>query len=359
MASGVRVPLPVSATLNIGQRVEVLVVQGHNGIELSVAPPMTPAAQSPQSGVSALIVRLLESLNAMTASNAASAANVIPSNIPLPEAGVRALLALFVSRGNLGADLATIAALVQQAVAAGVLVPQVAEEFLRQLRHTLGDDEKSLLETVKNAGQMSKRSVEAILASLLGGEESVEEFVKQANDILIKLGALNKNQDFLDFLEARGLRSVFQDAFHRFFERVSASHLQNLRALDLPYHFIELPMTGEGPIRSAQIHIFGEGGGTGRDEDSANATVILDVSTAILGDLWIRVAVTESSCVCHFRAEASQLVDVISSASKELVESLGRLGYDDVSVTASLWKGDRFEAIGEELGRRSGIDMQI
>lgn len=173
-----------------------------------------------------------------------------------------------------------------------------------------------------------------------------------------QLGRLRRNGPFVEFLRQTGQQTNFDQAAHRVLDRSSGTQLQNLRGLDLPYQFLEIPFPPHAPIRNAQVHIFGEGRGRQQKYDPQNTAVAIDLTTTRLGDLWISLAIHQGVCRCWIRARTSEVVRAVETHASDLADRLSGLGYPGTRVRASLWNGDRLSEVVSLVAQFKEVDFQ-
>lgn len=337
---------------------------------LPQSPPQTPTVDAPPSiataetarneSLQALVRAALESL--ATAGNRVSmppeaATPLVPSPAPLDAAVVRSLMALFATRGALGEDLTVLLTMMNEAAAAGVAPIPPALEKLLLTEDVFRTSEQELRQTFATVLRRAATPAEARLA-LVPAEDAAEVLLEHLReDLPTQLAQLRQNPALSRFLEARGQLRAFHDVVGRVIDRIAAGHLQNLRALDHTYLFMELAFPADSPIRFGQVHMIGEEGGTGRRFDPRHATVVLDLSTTRLGDLWIRLTVAANQCSCTFLTTESEAVAAIAGESPSLVEALNAAGYPNARVHVALWDGDRFRETVALMRRFAGINV--
>lgn len=368
-----RVPLEPGGGLLPNQRVFAELLQTAEGLRLRITPQASgraaPAPQSPPSGnpppapaaaaapapsgVAAVLVRVLDELNALRSVDAA--ARLVPRDMPPSPAGVRSLLSLFLSRGDLGRQVDGLAALLRQAMGAGALSQRTMADLpvvAQQLTGLTPDNAETVL---KSWSRASRLPLEARLAAAVreGGLHPLMEEVHR--DVRNFVERLRNDPVFQRFLQSRGDVAVFERFADGIGERLTGSHLQNMRGLEHGYQFFEVPFVGEGPIRHAQIHVFGDGGGRHAFEDS-KASIALDVSTAHLGDLWVTISVHPPRCQCEFRATSTEAAELIEAHGPELETRLREVVGEAV-VRVSLWDGDRLDQVSKLMHRFAGLDM--
>ncbi|MCL4694613.1 MAG: hypothetical protein KJ060_19140, partial [Candidatus Hydrogenedentes bacterium] len=105
-------------------------------------------------------------------------------------------------------------------------------------------------------------------------------------------------------------------------------------------------------------HIFGEGGGKGKAFDPNNSTVVIDLATTNLGDLWISLNMTRGACQCWIRATDVDVVRAVEETAGELVGRLEASGYPGAKVHATLWDGNRIKEAANLLRRFEGISLE-
>ena len=201
------------------------------------------------------------------------------------------------------------------------------------------------------------KSTEARLAQHAKSPSASATTPSLSADLRARLSSLKNDQAFQKFLVATGRIGDFEGHIEHALDRMTGAHLQNARALEHPYLFLELPMAPGGLVESAQLHIFEDGGHDGHEGARAPETVVMDLETTHLGPLWISVRTAGPICRCEFRAMTAEAVEAITESSGELVRGLESAGYGRAHVEASLWKGDRLSAVVELMRRFAGIDV--
>jgi len=351
--AGQRIPIPSSSSFQPGQTAFVRIVETQTGVQLLVTPQPAPPSEGTvqDSALAGVLARILETLHSTLP--AQSAAQLVPAALPANEPALRSLMALFTSRGSTADDLRSLAALISRAAAEGALPPATAQEFAAWVAQ-LGTFEPMRLASavewvLRNAGY----HLEAQLAQAAESDELDDLAPKFQRSVRAQLAALIRNPTLLKYLETHGNLRRFHEAAERVLDRFSAAQFQNLRALELPYFFAEIPFPQGGPIRHGQLHVFG--GESRRGFDPRNATVVLDLSTSRLGSLWISLQAAAGTCTCWFRATESAAVEVIEAHSDDLVKALGDAGYPRSQVRVMLWDGDRLAAAAALMRRFSSF----
>jgi hypothetical protein len=309
-----------------------------------------------------MVVRVLESLQSLD--RTAPAVQVVtPGRLPLTEQAVRQIVGLFVSRGSLGEDLALVRGMMRQAAADGILSTSRAIEvdrFFSGLMQTTEDGFDSLIERLFGRTATGTESRLAHLASMADGMTArLPEAL--ADDLRAFLSRLASDESLLEHLDGRGQRGAFNKAVGQILDRLSGINLQNLRGLAQTYHFLEIPFAPGAPVQFAQVHFFGEGGPGQHAMADDNATVVLDLSTSRLGDLWVSMTLMPAGearrCMCTFRATSSSAAAVLQEHAPELQAAFNDIGYPGSQVRVTLWDGDRLRETASLMARFAGLDM--
>lgn len=349
---GVRVPLDAATGLAAGQRVSVEVAKGEGGslrLRIMPEPASAPAARA----VSNLVADTLRSLG--LSDPRGDAARAVPAVLANKPGALRSLFSLFAARAPAGRDLEFLVALLQEAARAGALPTARAEEFAARVGQFLVRDEGDIAKVLRRVGRESGRSAEARLAGMLraGGEEGARALTSELSGIL---GRLREDEGLVEFLRTTDRLEAFREAADGFLDKLAARDTQNLRSRDLPYLFVELPFSAEAPIRHACVHFWGRDGGKGIDAHHAEAA--LDLSTTVLGDLWVTVTLAGKTCRCTFRVARPESVEILAAAGSELEEMLKSSGHSGAEVRVLPWDGDRFRETVSLMGRLAGVDLQ-
>jgi hypothetical protein len=102
----------------------------------------------------------------------------------------------------------------------------------------------------------------------------------------------------------------------------------------------------------------GEGGGKAQRFDAANATVVIDLSTSALGELWITLSAVHGVCSCWIRARDVDAMTALQEMQGELADRLSRAGYPNASVQTALWDGDRVRELATMMRRFKGLNIE-
>ncbi|MCC6694165.1 MAG: hypothetical protein IT365_00915 [Candidatus Hydrogenedentes bacterium] len=286
------------------------------------------------------------------------AVHLLPKALPRTEHAIRLILSMHFSRGAVGKDLAVVASMLGQAADAGVLSEAEFSTLSSVVRMAGAAPEDDLELLVRRAVSQSGRSLESRLATAIAAG-NVEAFLEELKgDLVVQLSRLRANEHLASHLRKTGRFADFQSAIERTLERLSGGQLQNLRAFELPYYFLELPLDPQSPITHAQIHFFGEENERGREFNKENATVVFDLSTTRLGDLWISMGPVQGICHCWIRATDAEVVRLVDDTATELAQRLESCGYAGAQVHATLWDGNRLRETANLMRRFEGISLQ-
>ncbi len=286
------------------------------------------------------------------------AVHLLPRDLPRSEQAIRQVLTLYLHRGATGIDLQHIATVVRQAVDAGVLTERDASAVAAFLRLAASDADVDSAPLLQRLADHAGKPLEARLASAIAAGK-LDVFLGELDqDIAVQLQRLRSDDALTSFLRRSGRLADFEHAVDRTIDRFAAGHLQNLRSAEMPYHFFEVPFDPNAQIGQAQIHIFGEGGGKGRRFDPANSTIVLDLSTTNLGDLWISLNMVHGACQCWIRATDVNVVRAVEESSAGLASRLEGCGYPGATVHATLWDGDRLQETANLMRRFEGISLE-
>ncbi len=353
LVAGQHVPLPSGAAWLPGQPVTVEVAASQQGLQLQLTPQASPQAAS-LPPTDSIIAAVLESLGG--AINAAASSELLPPELAQSANGIRALLGQFVQNEGLGGRLQQVAIIVEQAVAAGVLSASDAEAFAL----LSGDQAKpsAFLPVLRQLSNAGGHALEARIATALAAGNLDDIVDSLRTDVRGNLARLRNTPAFQEWLRSTGQAKSFNTAAERLVERLSGMHLQNLRGIEHPYAFLELPIDPQSGMHRAQIHLFNEGKGRGRSFENKTTLVAFDLSTSHLGDLWITLQILHHRCVCRLRATSQPAVEALSNAADELIEHLDQVGHPGAHVEATLWDGDRLRETAALMRRFSGINVQ-
>ena len=358
VVAGARVPLPKDTNFAPGQRVHVEVIETGKGLQLRLTPSPAEEGAQPRPASAALetiVAHVLETLG--VPNQPETPTQVLPRALPQTDAAIRSVLSLFTRQATTGDDLQTIALVVSQAAANGTLPADVAGEAAALIARLVPRGSGDFQAVLRQWGR-APRAVEAEIAQAIstGRLESLTGTLRA--DLRAVLSQLRANEGLASHLQAKGQLNTFQSAVDRALDRISSGQLQNLRSLEQPYIFFEVPFPPGAPLREARVHVFHEGRGTKHGAEGRNASVTLDLSTTKLGDLWITLQLTDGHCGCRVAATSETTVEAIEAAREELVNAIEGAGYARATVHVDLWDGDRLRETAHLMRRFSGIDVR-
>ena len=328
--------------------------------ETVVSAPRTPIAVPVPAEVAPelpeVLTQVLKSFAQLDAVR--EAVHLLPQALPRTEHAIRLLLSMHFNRGTVGKDLASVASLLTQAVDAGVMSDAEASTVASILRFVGAVPEDDLESLVRRTVSQTGRSLESRLATAVAAG-NVEAFLDEIEgDLVVQLNRLRADENLATYLRRSGRYADFQSGIERILDRFSGGQLQNLRSLEHPYYFLELPSDPQSPLKHAQVHFFGEGQGRGREFSTENTTVVFDLSTTRLGDLWISISPVQGICHCWIRATDADVVRMVDETAAELAQRLETCGYLGAQVHATLWDGNRLREAANLMRRFEGISLQ-
>ncbi|HPV38941.1 MAG TPA: hypothetical protein PK729_17065 [Candidatus Hydrogenedentes bacterium] len=354
---GTRVAVGDLPQLQPGQVVSGEVLRVDSGLQIRLVPQ--PAAAVGRSGpapsLSQVVASVLDSLSALGA--AEDAAHVLHQSMPASEGAVRNVLSLFLSDAQTGADLQTLASAMNDAARAGALPQQAADNFsllVNTLVFAGGRELGAILQAWRRAG----RTVEGRLALAMQSGRLDEVLTEADDDLRALLMRVRREETFGRFLRGAGRLRGFQDAAARVLDRLTGAALQNLRGLEVPYVYLDIPTLGQTGVHRLHVHFLGEQRGGGRRLDPRNCTVAMDLSLSRLGDLWIVLKMTDGRCACLVRATEPEALETLRGEQEGFVEALAASGFDAAHVRFGLWPGDRLHEVGELIRQRARMDMR-
>lgn len=215
--AGVNIPLPAAAALAAGTPVEITVTTGDSGLQVKVKSESTSSPTLRAEGVRGLIGNVLQTLGATAIQNVDAATGILPAGGRLSELTVRMLLGLFLSRGQSGKDLATIAIHIRSAVTAGAFSPELANAVLSLLNDTSASDDRQFRSALEKAIQRTRSSIEARIAATLTRGDSGPSITLQG-DLRAQLLHLRENEALVKFLAGKGALTAFREAVDRSIE---------------------------------------------------------------------------------------------------------------------------------------------
>ncbi len=360
--AGKKLSLPESVPLEPGQRVRVEVARTQPEVVLHITPRPRQLLDAPQKTpdlLFELLPRLLRQLGGTLPPQGSK--GHAPAALGSKALAVHELLSLLMGRGGAGSSLEAVTSILRQAQAAGASLAPGTRELAKLLSELLTLKIRDLPALLQKLADDARASTEARVARSLRSGHGRELAADLKEDLKAQLSRLLGDRALTKFAESVGKRGAFDAAIKALVSRLSARDLQNLRALEHPYLFFEVPFGPKAPLRRALVHFFGESRrrrGRDRDIDFRNASVVLDLSTSKLGDIWVTLEAHGGRCRCRFRAERRETLAIIQEASPSLSSALKAAGYEDAIVETSEWRGDRLSETARWMRTLSGIDQR-
>jgi len=369
----IQIPLDIASGLAAGQRVLVDVQAQAGGLQLTVrgqiftgpesGPPHTaapqgavPQATNPQ-GAAALAAVLDTIVQAAGRPElAARLAALLPRQTPASEATLRALISTLLSERGAGQDVQQLQQFVARASGEGILTPDTGRALSPWLALTALADSAAWHDLLRRA--RSERHAASQLARTVLGKHGASTFPDLKNALNSVAQRLLENPAFQSWLRENGQAEAFRALAERTLERATGGDAQNLRALNQPYQFLELPISAEHGFFRLQAHFFSEGGGGKDGQNDLEHRTVLDVETTRLGPVWIDIRSRLRACACNFRMATAELAAAVEAGADELEEALRALGYRQVRVTVSPWDGDRESALIALLAPFQPLDLE-
>ena len=358
--AGARIPIPKSAgTFKAGQRVVVTLVNSGQAPVLRVAPQpivQQPAPPSPQAPL-ALLSAVLESLGALSQKNLAAAATIVPTNVALSEQALRALMTLFVARPGAGRALATLSALLETALAAGAVPSEAVQTVERLAAGMKATDARAFRKALSTVKAATGKAAETRLAQFVrSGTESDPETVLRGS-LYAELSRLSADRKLAGFLKSTGQFAAFESAMDGLLEQLRGGDVHRMRAAEIPYQFIDLPLNPQSGFDRVHLHFFGDGKKDKENGAPSTYLVVFDLSLSRLGDMSIALRTTPKTCSCRIQTSSPAAAAAINEHAQELSKALADAGYPETVVEAAVWEGDRFDAVGDLFRSASGLDI--
>ena len=360
--NGTRIPLPNTVTWPPGQVVDVRVARRGASTELRLSPqpetgPPQPVSKSPS--VEQTIRALLNEQGTRPSVNLVRLLSAAGGQIPMTADTIGALVRLFAGRTRTAGDQSRLNRIVEELVAAGFFTGDDGELIARTLETFSVRTAATLVSMLKRMRARAGKPVEAQLAKVVQGEQSIEAALRNPDRIAQTLRNILQQEEVVRFLRENGHWEEFRTATDRVLDRMVATHLQNTAGLEQPYVFVDLPFALEGFIDSAHIHFWieeGDGKSTDPEED---AVVALDLRMTRLGDLWISLRIHQDHCSCRVLATSEEIVEALRAASGELERILNGLGFSGAGVEVGYWDGDRIRETADFMRPLSKLDLTV
>ncbi len=321
----------------------------------TVSPGGTPAQAPPQP--SPELVAVLRLLGALSLAN--HMAYLVPQHLPQSEDALRQLAGLFLFQGTTGADLETILNAIAEAAGTGAIPAALAAQAHDVLGGVMlwagADIERALRHLARYGSRGLERK--AAMATASGKLDALLDAA--AKDVATFLLRLRAQTGLAGYLRRGGIERRFQEAVDRVINRLDAVQLQNLHSLDGPYLFLEAPVPWDGLFQRVHLHLFGDEAQQGQQFVSKNgATVVLDLATTRLGDMWIVLSLNADSCMCRFRVAKPETARAIEEEVAVLRAGLAAVGYPGSHVSVTVWDGDRLREAAGLMQRFRGFEVE-
>lgn len=354
IVAGLKLPLDADSGLQAGQRVHVQ-VQAHGKhlqLTLQAAPP--PEGKVGRTGgQAALLQAVLQQVGHPELEPPLAA--LLPRQAPQSAEAIQALVtSLLVERGT-GRDLQQLQQLLSQATQQGVLSPDSGAVLSPWLSLTALADAKDWYDLLRRA--RSERNAAARLAQVIRGEAPMGALATLKESLASITRQLLNDHVFQTWLRSQGLEEPFRALTERSAERALGSDVQNLRALDQSYQFMELPLGEEQGFRRLQLHLFSEEASKHAASHHPLHRTVLDLELSRLGPMWIDLRAQGTQCSANFQVMTATLADQLNQSADELREGLAEVGFPHAKLSARPWDGDREAALLALLSPYQGLDL--
>lgn len=279
--------------------------------------------------------------------------------IPMTADTIGALVRLFTGRLRMAGDASRLTRMVGELVAAGIIDSEDGEIMARTLETFSLRAASTLVSALKRMRVRAGKPVEAELAKVVQGEQTIEAALRNSDQIAQTLRSIRHNEEAVRFLRESGRWEEFRTASDQVLDRLMATQLQNTAGLEHPYVFLDLPFAMEGFLDFAHIHFWIEGGKGKSTDDEEDATVVLDLSMTRLGDLWISLRIHQDRCTCRVLATSDEIVETLRAVSGELEQLLSGIGFSGTEVEVGYWDGDRIRETADFMRPLSRLDLTI
>ncbi len=351
-----QIPLDDGTGLLPGQRVTFQLTTTASGPQLTITPELA-AGSSPgataQPNLGRVLAPILESLGKLEL--APRIHGMIPRHAPATLSSLQPLLTVLLSERAPGADLDQFSQIIASAANQSGLGQGAVQAIAQWLGLVPATDSAAWHALVlrSRAEQIATARIAAALKA--GGDQKGLASLKETPGSLAD--RLLSDPAFLQSLKDDGEVETFKALAQRIQERATGAELQNLRGLDQSYQFIELPVRERDGFHRAQIHTFQERSG-GREAGGAVSRTVLDLDTTQLGPLWVALQSAGNQCGCHFRVEDPEVLALLEGEAPALEAALSEAGFAKATVTATLWDGNRDEALITLLAPYQKLDLE-
>lgn len=290
--------------------------------------------------------------SATAAPATASLTQQIP--VPPPLNGTPAaaqVQALITQSQSLGAGIAALQASIAAPAVVAAIPADIGAALAAVFAPLLRPSSDEFSSVMKRWVQRLATTPEAALAKASGSGGAVPDTPSSVLQLLRNDPALRQ------VLAERGELRAFDAMADRLLERLNGGHLQQLRSIDQPYWFSEFPFDPESGIERALVHFFADESGSGDEEESRSASVVLDLSLTRMGDVWVKLVILSGQCTCHLSVTDEDVLALVREFEADLVDGLTSTGAQHVSVHADLWDGNRIDRSRTILSAMDGMDV--
>lgn len=348
-----QIPLDGSTALDAGQRVVVQVQRQGDSLQLTIRPQSAPHLPAPPD-LATLLEPLLQQLG--RADSATRLPALFPRRAPESTMALQALVTSLITERGTGHDIQQLQQFLTSATNQGILAPQSLASLSPWITLTALADAAAWEALVRQA--RSTRNAVARLARLIQGGTNTGTVQDLKGTLASLTQRLMGDDAFQTWLRNQGTQDEFKALGKRILERATGSELQNLRALDQPYQFLELPLSDASGLKRIQIHNFTESHSTAETPSATIHRTVLDLDTTRLGLVWVDLRAQGTQCRCQFRLMSADLAAAVEATAEELETGLKNLGYIRAHVTADTWDGDREQALLALLAPFQSLDLE-
>lgn len=354
VVAGLKLPVDADSGLQAGQRVLVQVQAQGKHLQLTIQATPAQAASPDNTGSnSALLRTVLQQIGRPELEGPLT--TLLPRQAPTSAEYIRALVSSLLLERGTGRDIQQLQQILAQASQQGVLPPDAGAVLSPWLSLTALADAKDWYDLLRRA--RSERNAAARLAQVIRGEAPVGSLATLKQSLNSLTHQLLDDAAFRNWLRSEGLEDSFKLLANRSADRALGSDVQNLRALDQAYQFMELPLGEEQGYRRLQLHLFSEEASRHGEKRHPLHRTVLDLELSQLGPLWIDLRAQGNQCRCNFQVMTPNLVTQLNDVADELHEKLTDVGFPHAHITASLWNGDREAALLALLSPYQGLDL--
>jgi hypothetical protein len=359
---GQKIPLPSNTGLVSGQPVEVqLQAQGTSERTITIRPLPLPEATvsnqtKPSNSLATLIKEVLPRVLSDSKLTVEQIRTLIPSTIPVTDSTVRILLTLFHQQEPIGSIGALILHLLGKAEEEGVMDSGKLANIRRSLPQAALKNMDDWTQLIKQSIQNVTRSPERLLAQMTmqkGRLDLPHEILASNIRSLLKLPELRQ------FLETTGEWKIFVQHAHSLLDLLDGIQLANFRGMNYPYLFMEIPIPADTFFQRAQIHVMNYSQDDSNEDDQKVDTVVMDLNTTMLGEMWIRLQRIGDACQCQIHMSEADSIPVVSGAREKLHSALKEHGYAKVSISVEPMGTSRIDKLVQLLGQSAPLDLQV